>query len=243
MKVICQGADVPSIEQVQLAIRFRWPDASFYVAPTHQDALGLVEGEGADLVVIIARGSKTSAPELCAQLREFSDVAIIVMGDDGEYSLDDVKALEAGADDYIRFSAGLAEIVARVVALIRRVHAQGSSPSGNVVQIGDLLLNPATYEVFLQGRRVDLTATEFNLLHLLIRNKGAVVRHRMIERALWGDYVDSSSVVKKYVHRLRRKFDVAGGGQHEYIRSIYSIGYLFVSPSEAREAKLEPVSA
>ena len=234
MKVLCFGTDSSSIEHVQLAIRFRWPDATFLIAPAPDEALNLIESEGIDLVVITAHNPRIS--EFCSQIREFSDVPLIVIGDtDGEYSLDDVKALEAGADDYIRSSAGLAELVARVVALIRRVQAQGTSPNGSVVQSGELLLNPATYDVFLGGRRVNLTATEFNLLHLLIRNKGTVVRHRMVERALWGDNVDSSALVKKYVHRLRRKLEEADGGDHQYIRSVYSIGYLFVAPHDEQD--------
>ena len=236
MKVLCAGSDTSVIERVQLAIRFRWPDASFLIAPEHDDAVSLVESEGVDLVVLLSNGQRRGTAEFCTELREFSDVPLIVIGDsDGEYSLEGVKALEAGADDYILASGQLAELVARVVALIRRVRAQGTTPSGNVVQSGDLLLNPGTYDVFLAGKRINLTATEFNLLHLLIRNKGSVVRHRMVERALWGDHVDSSALVKKYVHRLRRKLDEASGEGHEFIRSIYSIGYLFVAQSEERD--------
>ena len=240
MKVMCFGTDSPSIEQIQLAIRFRWPDASFLIAPAHDDALALIESEGADLVVVLASNSRVSVPAFCAELRGFSDVPLIVIGDaEAENFLDEVKALEAGADDYIRSTAGLAELVARVVALIRRAQAQGS-PSGNVLQSGDLLLNPATYEVFVSGKRVNLTGTEFNLLHLLIRNKGTVVRHRMVERSLWGDHVDSSALVKKYVHRLRRKLEEASDSGHEFIRSVYGIGYLFVAPQDDRERVLEP---
>lgn len=234
MKVLCFGTDSASIEHVQLAIRFRWPDASFLMAPAPEEAFALLESEGIDLLV--TTGLHTRIAAFCSQVREFSDVPLIVIGDgDSEYSLDDVKALEAGADDYIRSNAGLAELVARVVALIRRVQAQGTSPNGSTVQSGDLLLNPATYDVFLGGRRVNLTATEFNLLHLLIRNKGTVVRHRMVERALWGDNVDSSALVKKYVHRLRRKLEEANGSDHQYIRSVYSIGYLFVAPQDEQD--------
>ena len=240
MKVMCFGTDPAAIEQMQLAIRFRWPDASFLVAPAHDDALASVESEGADLVVVLTQNSRVSVPGFCSELRGFSDVPLIVIGDvAGENTLDEVKALEAGADDYIHPTAGLAEMVARVVALLRRAQAQGS-PSGGVLQSGDLLLNPATYEVFVGGRRVNLTGTEFNLLHLLIRNKGTVVRHRMVERSLWGDHVDSSALVKKYVHRLRRKLEEASGGTHEFIRSVYGIGYLFVAPVADREPTLEP---
>ncbi|MDA1036114.1 MAG: winged helix-turn-helix domain-containing protein [Chloroflexi bacterium] len=239
MKVLCFGTDSPSIEQLQLAIRFHWPDASFLIAPAHDDALALVESEGADLAVILTQNTRVSVPGFCSELRGFSDVPLIVIGDaEEENFLDEVKALEAGADDYIRSTAGLAEMVARVVALIRRAQAQGS-PSGNVLQNGDLMLNPATYEVFVGGRRVNLTGTEFNLLHLLIRNKGTVVRHRMVERSLWGDHVDSSALVKKYVHRLRRKLEEASNNDHEFIRSVYGIGYLFVASQEDREQVLE----
>ena len=241
MKVICFGTDSALVEQIQLAIRFRWPDASFSVAPARDDALLVLESEGADLVVVLGRNPRISVPEFCSQVRVFSDVPLIVIGDvEQENLLDEVKALEAGADDYVRSTAGLAELVARVVALIRRAQAQ-TSMSGTVLRSGDLLINPATYEVFVSGTRINLTGTEFNLLHLLVRNKGAVVRHRMVERSLWGDHVDSSALVKKYVHRLRRKLEEASDTGHEFIRSVYGIGYLFVATQDDREPALEPV--
>ena len=240
MKVMCFGTDTPSIEQVQLAVRFRWPDASFSIAPAQGEAMTMIESEGVDLVVMVAVNSRVSVTGFCTELRAFSDVPLIVMGDaGGEDFLDEVKALEAGADDFIRSTAGLAEVVARVVALIRRAQAQGSSPSGNALQCGDLSVNPATYEVYVGAQRVNLTGTEFNLLHLLIRNKGTVVRHRMVERSLWGDHVDSSALVKKYIHRLRRKLEEASATDHEFIRSVYGIGYLFVA-QEDREPVHQP---
>ena len=98
MKVICFGTDSPLIEQLQLAVRFRWPDASFSIAPAQDDALALIESEGADLVVVLGRTQRVSVPEFCSELRGFSDVPLIVIGDvEGENFLDEVKALEAGA--------------------------------------------------------------------------------------------------------------------------------------------------
>ena len=229
MKVLCAGTDASMIERVQLAIRFRWPETAFLIAPEPDDALSIVESEDLALVVLLSEESRQAVKRFCTELRQSSDVPLIVIGEgEGEYSLDGVKALEAGADDYILASGQLTELVARIVALLRRVQAPGASATGSLLQSGDLLLNPGTYDVFLRGKRVNLTATEFNLLHLLIRNRGSVVRHQVVERTVWGNHADSATLVKKYVQRLRRKLEEASGEGHEFIRSVYSVGYLFV---------------
>ena len=95
---------------------------------------------------------------------------------------------------------------------------------------GALLLNPATYEVLLHGKRMALTSTEFRLLHLLLKNRGTVATHRFLELALWGDRVDSSALVKKYIQRLRRKLG-DDPQEPEWIANVYGVGYRFLGGS------------
>ena len=96
---------------------------------------------------------------------------------------------------------------------------------------GSLVINPATYSVFLDGHRLMLTSTEFRLLYLLVNNRGMVVSHRLLERTLWGDRVDSAPLVKKYVQRLRRKLN--DDPRHpQWIANVHGIGYRFVGPPE-----------
>jgi DNA-binding response OmpR family regulator len=94
---------------------------------------------------------------------------------------------------------------------------------------GKLFINPATYEVYLGEERVTLTSTEFRLLHLLVKNRGMVVAHQTLERALWGEDVDSSRLVKKYVQRLRRKLG-DDAREPQWIASVHGVGYRFIGP-------------
>ena len=104
-----------------------------------------------------------------------------------------------------------------------------SSESEGALSSGRLSINPSTYEVFLADQRVNMTSTEFSLLHLLVRNRGTVVAHQTMERTLWPGPGDNSRLVKKYVQRLRRKL---GDDPKEpsWIASIHGVGYRFIGP-------------
>ena len=233
MRVLVVGEVASLAEQVHVASRLRWPDAQFVVVRDRQTATRRLEAEGFDLVVVIAQALQGEAPALCHAIRDISDIPILVIGNsDRDTTFEDIRALEAGADDFVHNTVGLAELVARLVALMRRTRAANVTTDA-VDRCGSLALKPASYEAYLGPKKIDLTATEFQLLHLLTRSKGAVVRHQVIERALWGNEVDASTLVKKYVHRVRRKLEEASDGRHEFIRSIYGIGYLLVSDQAA----------
>ena len=243
LKVLCVGNDPQSVEHTRMAIQFRWPDASFTAEPSDRKAIAAIQSQGFDLLVAFQDPAQASVAAFCSEVRGFSDIPLIVIADVEADSapdlLSEVKALEAGADDYILSTVGLAELVARVVALIRRVQFLGLGVSDEVLQSGDLMLIPATGEVFLGGRKVHLTNTEFKLLHLLMRNPGSAVRHGMVERALWGEDVDGATSVKKYVHRVRRKLSEASDEGYEFIRSVYGIGYSFTGAKSEVEQMQE----
>ena len=145
--------------------------------------------------------------------------------------MDEVKALESGADDYIQRSAGLVNLVARLVALIRRVRRIDLSRAGRPLSFGSLTLDPATYEVFLKSKGLSLTSTEFRLLHVFLANRGAVVSHEFLAQSLWGDQVDSSALVKKYIQRLRRKLG-DDPQSPQWIANVHGVGYRILGPRE-----------
>lgn len=239
MKVLLVGEDSLSVEPVRIAVHLRWPDVSFVTTADLEQAVGHAEAGGFDIVVAMASLLRGAVPRFCHRVRETSDVPLVVIGaGTGDQEFESVKALEAGADDYVRNTAGIVELVARFVALMRRAQAHSRSDD-SVVRCGNLLLKQASYEAFVNDKKIDLTATEFMVLQLLMRSQGSVVRHRAIERALWGDNVDSSALVKKYIHRVRRKLEDATNGEHDYIRSVYGVGYMLVSDQSAvREMKV-----
>ncbi len=161
-------------------------------------------------------------------IRGFSNVPMLVLSQlKGETEL--VMALESGADDYVRLPFELTELMARVWALLRLATANSYDGGTSMIRSGDLLMNPATYEVFLGKQQVMLTSTEFRVLFLLAQNLGSVMSHPSMERTLWGEGVNSPGLLKKYVQRIRQKL----GESAEYsawIATVHGVGYRFTGP-------------
>src|SRR6266853_1740714 len=150
--------------------------------------------------------------ELCRQIRERSPVAIIVVSARGG-ERDKVTALNMGADDYMTKPFGIEELLARILATLRRTRPQ--APSDMVPQlivIGELRIDLAKEEVFRQGDRVHLTPTEFALLRELVTNRGKLLTHAQLLRRVWGHgYETETEYVRVYVRRLRAKLEDDGG--------------------------------
>ena len=132
-----------------------------------------------------------------------------------------VEALRAGGDDYVTKPFSLAEVVARVQAILRRT---GSELPGDVLRVGDLTLDETRHEVFRGETRVDLTATEFSLLRFFMLNPRRVLSKGQILQNVWKyDFGGNSNVVETYVSYLRKKLDVLGP---PLIRTVRQAGYM-----------------
>ena len=134
----------------------RWPDLNALFASRAD--LGGVSGEPGepDLVMLCPEGPDLDVSSAIRHVRGHSDVPIVVAADGGD-EMDAVKALELGADDYIRLSSSMMEIVARVAALMRRVGITKQRHNGTRIECGDLLIDPSSYEVFLHSHPLDVT--------------------------------------------------------------------------------------
>jgi DNA-binding response OmpR family regulator len=158
--------------------------------------------------------------EICRQLRERSGVAIIVVTARGEEP-ERVLALDAGADDYLVKPFGLAELLARIRAVLRRVR-----PGGEVLRHGSLTVDLRTRKVSVAGREVALTPKEFDILECLATDPGRVVSRQEILESAWdAHWYGPTKVLDVHVAALRRKLDVPG-----LIETVYGRGFRLGGP-------------
>ena len=187
---------------------------------------GLVEAgtRKPDLVVLDLGLPDIDGVDFIRDLRAWSETPIIVLSARSTEA-DKVTALDAGADDYLAKPFGVAELVARVRALLRR-HARGTEGSAQFA-FGDVNVDLSRRSVLREGQPVHLTALEYRLLAQLLGNVGKVLTHRHLLREVWGpSFVESNHYVRIYVARLRQKLE-ADPAQPRHILTETGVGYRF----------------
>ena len=158
--------------------------------------------------------------EVCAQLRSWSEMPILVLSAVGEEA-QKVRALEAGADDYVTKPFGPKELVARLRAAMRRAPAGGEEP---MIELQGLRLDLAGRTVSRDGEQIHLTPTEFKLLATLARNRGRLMTHRALLTEVWGPaWAQDTATLRTHVANLRRKIEPAEG--ERLIRTDPGVGY------------------
>jgi two-component system, OmpR family, KDP operon response regulator KdpE len=167
--------------------------------------------------------------ELCRKLREFTQVPIIVLSVRGEEQTK-VEALDAGADDYVTKPFGIAELLARVRALLRR--APTESASNAILKSGDFQFDLDSRIVTLNGREIYLTPTEYDLLVYFAQHAGKVLTQRKLLGAVWGgDYTQQPEYLRVFVGQLRKKIE-SDPSAPRYIVTEPWVGYRFISGAD-----------
>ena len=158
--------------------------------------------------------------DVCAQLRSWSEMPILVLSAVGEEE-QKVRALEAGADDYVTKPFGPKELVARLRAAMRRAPGGDEEP---VVEADGLRVDLAAHAISRDGEEIHLTPTEFELLRTLLRNRGRLMTHRALLTEVWGpSWAQDTATLRTHVANLRRKIEPAEGEQ--LIRTDPGVGY------------------
>jgi two-component system KDP operon response regulator KdpE len=156
-----------------------------------------------DLVFLDLGLPDIDGTEVIARLRSFSDVPVIVLSV-RDRQTEKVAALDAGADDYVTKPFGMEEVLARMRAQLRRVHAEDPSPP--VVRVGDVEIDLARRLVRVDGQPVHVTRTEWSLLEAFVTNPGKLLTHQWLLRRVWGrGYGEESHYLRVYVRALRKK--------------------------------------
>ena len=201
------------------------------VADDGRAALEVFERDGADLVLLDVMLPGVSGTEVCRQLRQHSNVPIImVSAKDGE--IDKVVGLELGADDYVTKPFSSRELVARVRAVLRRRNSEDdaeSSVGAAILEVGPVRMDTDRHVVTVHGDEVKLPLKEFELLELLLRNCGRVLtRSQLIDR-IWGsNYVGDTKTLDVHVKRVRAKIE-PDPTNPKYLVTLRGLGYKFES--------------
>jgi DNA-binding response OmpR family regulator len=185
-----------------------------------ETALRLFSELSPALLIADIRMPRLDGLELCLKVREMSDAPILILTDVADEARA-ARALEAGADDYIRKPFGATEFLARVRVALRRGHP--GAARGERLAIGEITLDEAMHEVHVSEEPVDLSRTEFAILAFLMRGSGRVLTHDQILTVVWGpEFVGSHHLLRVSMSRLRRKL---GPGGTRQIETLPGVGY------------------
>jgi two-component system KDP operon response regulator KdpE len=213
-------------QQILRALRVILRDAGFQALPasTGEEALDLAAVARPDAAILDLVLPDIDGIELCRRLREWTEMPLIVLSAVGDEDAK-VRALAAGADDYVTKPFGPRELIARLEANMRRVEPD---PEQSLITTEGLTVDLAARTIVLGDQELHLTPTEFDLLRSLARNRGRLMTHRDLLVAVWGPgYGDDTQVLRAHIANLRRKLEPAGG--RKYIRTDPGVGYRFAA--------------
>ena len=190
-----------------------------------EQAVELARSGGFDLIILDLMMPKIDGLQACMRIREFSNVPIIMLTARSE-DADKIIGFECGADDYITKPFNILELKARVRALLRRAGmAAQQSGAGSKLTMGHIVLDPDARAAWKDGKSVDLTAKEFDLMELLMRNPGRVYSRENLLNVVWGyEYAGDYRTVDVHVRRLREKLELDPANP-EYILTKWGVGY------------------
>lgn len=190
-----------------------------------EEALQKIRDGEFDIVLLDVMLPKLSGFEVCQQVREFSNVPIVMLTAKGE-DMDKILGLEYGADDYITKPFNILEVKARIKAIIRRT-ASKSKEKEKVIENGDMKLDCESRRVYVAGKEINLTAKEFELLELLVLNPNRVYGREALLKLVWGnDYPGDVRTVDVHIRRLREKIE-QNPSEPRYVHTKWGIGYYY----------------
>ena len=192
-----------------------------------EEALAMARANEYDMILLDIMLPKMDGFEVCQAIREFSDMPIVMLTAKGD-DMDKILGLEYGADDYITKPFNILEVKARIKAIMRRTYGpREKKETTSVIVKGDLRLDCDSRRLFIHDKEVNLTAKEFDLLELLVKNENKVYSREDLLGLVWGkDYPGDVRTVDVHVRRLREKIE-ANPSEPKYVHTNWGVGYYY----------------
>ena len=192
-----------------------------------EEALQAAKSKEYDIILLDVMLPKLNGFDVCVQIREFSNVPIIMLTAKGD-DMDKILGLEYGADDYIIKPFNILEVKARIKAIMRRSTSKDKTEeTSKVYTFGDIKVDCESRRVYINGSEVNLTAKEFDLLELLMLNPNKVYSRENLLNIVWGyDYPGDVRTVDVHIRRLREKIE-GNPSEPQYIHTKWGVGYFF----------------
>lgn len=192
-----------------------------------EEGLEYAKKQEYDVVLLDVMLPKFNGFEVCQQIREFSDMPIIMITAKSD-DMDKILGLDYGADDYITKPFNILEVKARIKAIIRRnSKKKREEPASNTIKIKNLIMDMDARRVFIDADEINLTAKEFDLLELLLKNPGKVYSREKLLNIVWGyEYPGDVRTVDVHVRRLREKVE-ANPQDPQFVYTKWGVGYYF----------------
>lgn len=192
-----------------------------------EEAVEYAKNNRYDIILLDVMLPKFTGFEVCQQIREFSNVPIIMLTAKGD-DMDKILGLEYGADDYITKPFNILEVKARIKAIMRRTEPQKiTKDDNNIIVRGDMRLDTEGKRAYIDEREIGLTAKEFEVLELLAMNPNKVYGRENLLKLVWGaDYPGDVRTVDVHIRRLREKIEV-NPSEPKYVHTKWGVGYYF----------------
>ena len=192
-----------------------------------EEALEMVKNNAYDIILLDVMLPKLTGFEVCQQIRETSDVPIVMLTAKGD-DMDKILGLEYGADDYITQPFNILEVKARIKAIMRRSKSdKQQSSSHSIIEKSDMKLDLESRRAYISGQEINLTAKEFDVLELLAKNPDKVYSREDLLNLIWGkDYPGDERTVDVHIRRLREKIE-SNPSEPRYVHTKWGVGYYF----------------
>lgn len=192
-----------------------------------EEALELARQNKYDIILLDIMLPKLTGLEVCQQIREFSDVPIVMLTAKGD-DMDKIMGLEYGADDYITKPFNILEVKARMKAIMRRTNSKvEKAKKEQVIEAGDLKLDCDGRRLYINDVEINLTAKEFDVLELLVLNPNKVYSRDSLLKIVWGaDYPGDVRTVDVHIRRLREKIET-NPSEPRYVHTKWGVGYYY----------------